>query len=112
MKLTEPQAWRVIRDAYATPPSKRNKSQRRLAVLGICNAVEALECMYNFVSSMDIEVGHDAELNGVSGLGFRTSDGERWGTGYFFCNFVDRANDLLRADYCELQAVIIEEGGV
>lgn len=104
-QLTKLEAWRKIRDAYATPPEDRTEEQETLVEYGICAAIEELE----WLEALDWPLAEDMAENTKS-----DKPDEEWGQGYFlaFGDSATQETNHLRADYCHLQAVIEETGGV
>lgn len=103
--MTEAQAiakaWRMIAVAYYTPINNRTKKQDEVAWDGICNGVKTLLCgkphpyIYrNMMSSLRLDL----------------MDND--GGAYFYYPVKAEGNDEARADYCWLQAVISETGGI
>ena len=99
--LTEYQAWIRIAKAFYTPRGDRNKNQRRITTFndsefpvhytGICWGIGKI-AQEGFYALMIKKVMTDLELYDTIG---------------WFCA-TNRPNDILRADYCVLQACIIE----
>lgn len=111
--MTEAQAiakkWREIAVAFYTPRDERTDEQMYIALTGLCGAVHGL---YGdeFVT---IDVRDDMlevialDITELGDSGYRSVNGSE-----YFCDYNHWMNDILRADYCWMQAEIEESGGV
>lgn len=96
--LNEHQAWIKIAEAFYQTPSRRGNIQKELASTGMCYAIYCLREDENITQEIKDRMTTTLE---------ETKD-----CNYHWCPVFYRKSDILRADYCILQACIIESESI